>query len=292
MYQRASSAIVVGLVINLLLGVVKAIAGTVANSFALVADSVNSLGDSITSVVVLIALRIAQRDPDPEHPYGHTRAEAIAALCVALLVVISALVVGWEALSRLKLQHAIPPAWALWLAGCNVVIKEGLYQYKSRTAAKTGSTALLAVAWDHRSDAFCAFAVLVGLAIVRVGGQDYIAADEVAALVIVAVILVLAGRLLWRCVNELLDGQAEAELVDAIRECAAAVAQVRDIEKLRVRRSGLECLVDIHVQVDPELNVRTAHSVGHAVKDTLMSEFREVRDVLVHIEPFEPPTRR
>src|SRR6478752_6159164 len=173
-YQDATQAALLGLVVNLALGLIKLIGGLIASSFALVADAVNSLGDVFSSVVVLVALRVAQSPPDEEHPYGHSRAEAIAGSNVALLVILSALYVGYEAVRRLTVSHELPPGWTLWIAGANAVIKEALYRYKMTVGRRTGSSAVIANAWDHRSDAMCSLAVFVGLAIVRVGGPRWI----------------------------------------------------------------------------------------------------------------------
>ena len=285
-YREASRAAVVGLVINLALGVVKLVGGFAGDSFALLTNAVNSLGDVFTSVVVLFAFRVAQRPADKEHPYGHTRAEAIAGSNVALLVGVSALLVGWEAIRRLTVEHPLPPTWTLWIAGANIVIKEALYQYKIRVGRRTGSAALIANAWDHRSDAFSALAVLVGLAVVRVAGPRFIWADEVASLVVVAAILCSAGSLFYKSSHELLDMQAEDAVVQSIRQSAAAVPGVRGVEKLWVRRSGLEFLADIHIEVDRQLTVDEGHRIGHVVKDKLLRDFPNLRDVLVHLEPF------
>src|SRR5262249_35958287 len=160
-YREASRAALLGLCVNFALGLTKLIGGLMSGSFALLADAVNSLGDVLTSGVVLFALRVAQRPPDEEHPYGHTRAEAIAASNVALLVILSALAVGWEAVRRIGVPHGTPPPWALGIAAANVVIKESLYHYKVRVGRRTGSTLILANAWDHRSDALSALAVPV-----------------------------------------------------------------------------------------------------------------------------------
>jgi len=143
-YREATRAALVGLSINLALGIVKLVGGILAHSFALIADSVNSLGDVLTSAVVVFAFRIAQRPPNPQHPYGHMRAEAVAGSNMALLVVFSAVMIAWEAIEHLWDQHALPPAWALWIAGGNVVIKELLFQYKRRIGKRTGSGALIA----------------------------------------------------------------------------------------------------------------------------------------------------
>jgi len=244
LYHEATRAALVGLVINLTLGAVKLVGGIIANSFALLTDAVNSIGDSLTSIVVLIALAVARRPADRQHPYGHTRAEAIAGSNVALVIILTALYLGWEAIWRLPLQHEPPPAWTLWIAGANVVIKEALYRYKVRVGKRTRSSAIIANAWDHRSDALCSLSVLIGLAVVRIGGPRFIAADEIAALVVVAAIL-WSGLVLFRnSAHELLDAQAEEDILDAMRAWAEQVEGVRVVETLRVRKTGIEYLVD------------------------------------------------
>lgn len=285
-YRKVTQAALLGLAVNLALGIVKLVGGIVGNSFALISDAVNSLGDSLASVVVLGALWYAQQPADKEHPYGHTRAEAVAASNVALLIIISALFVGWEAITRLTIQHELPPVWTLWIAGANVLIKEGLYRYKLRVGQQAKSSAIIANAWDHRSDALCSLAVLVGLGIVRWAGPDYIWADETAALVVVLAILWSGGKLFRSSTSELLDPQADSELVQRIRKEAAEVPGVRAVEKLWVRKTGLEYLVDIHIQVDAKLSVEDGHGIGHIVKDKLVQEFARLRDVLVHLEPY------
>lgn len=272
--------------VNLLLGVVKLIGGIIGNSFALIADAVNSIGDVVTTVVVLFALRVAQRPADAEHPYGHTRAEGIAASNIALLVIVSAIIVGWEAMQRITVEHEIPPVWTLWIAGFNVLIKEGLYQYKVRVGKRTGSAAIIANAWDHRSDAFCSLAVLIGLAAIRVGGPQFIWADEAASLVVVAAIVWSGTQLFRSSASELMDVQADSEFVNDIRAAAMSVEGVRDVETLWVRKSGLEFFADIHIEVDQNLTVAEGHRIGHLVKDRLLAEFANLRDVLIHLEPF------
>jgi cation diffusion facilitator family transporter len=267
---------------------VKLVGGLFAASFALMADAVNSLGDAVTSLVVLYALRVAQKPPDKEHPYGHARAEAVAGSSVALVVILSALVVGYEAIRRFGLQHSAPPAWALGIAAANVVIKEGLYRYKAAVGRRTGSSALLAHAWDHRSDALCSAAVLLGLAIVLWGGPTLIWADEAAALVVVFAILWSGAHLFRRSAHELLDAQADDALLTRIGEAARSVTGVEKVEKLWVRKAGLEHLADIHIEVQPRISVEEGHRIAHEVKDRLMDSFDTLRHVLVHIEPHGP----
>jgi cation diffusion facilitator family transporter len=286
LYQDASRAALWGLGVNLALGGIKLAGGIIAGSFALISDAVNSLGDVFTTVVVLFALRVAQQPPDDGHPYGHTRAEAIAGSNVAVLIILSALIVGWESLQRISLQHPAPPVWTLWIAGANVLIKETLYRYKVRVGRRTRSSALIANAWDHRSDAFCALAVLIGLGVVRWGGERWAAADEVAALCVVGAIISSGIHLLRTSASELMDVQADEELVGEIKQVAEGVADVKAVEKLWVRKSGMEYFADIHIEVDPNLTVAAGHQIGHHVKDALKLRFPALRDVLVHLEPY------
>lgn len=285
-YRDATRASWIGLFANLLLGVTKLVGGLLSSSFALISDAVNSLGDVLTNASVLFALHLAQKPADAEHPYGHTRAEAIAASNVSLLVVVSALWVAGEALLRLSVEHGIPPLWALWIAGGNVVIKEALYRYNIKVAKATGSGVIVASAWDHRADAFSALAALIGLAIVRFGGQSYLWADEVAALVIVGLIIASAFRVFRDSASELMDAQAEPELVEELKKDALTVEGVRGVETLWVRKSGLEYLADIHLEVDPDLSVKQGHSISHVLRDYLLEKHPCLRDVLVHLEPF------
>ncbi len=286
LYQQTTRAALIGLVVNILLGAVKLVGGIVGNSFALIADAVNSIGDVVATCVVLFALRVAQTPADSEHPYGHTRAEAIAATNIAVLIMCSAGLVAWEAVRRLGVVHSIPPAWTLWIAASNVVIKEGLYQYKVRVGRRTGSSAIIANAWDHRSDALCALAVLFGLGVVRFGGPTFVWADEMASLVVVVAIIISAISLFRSAASELMDLQASDEYVQQVRRCAEEMSGVMQVETLWIRKSGLEFFVDIHIQVRAELSVAEGHAIGHLVKDQLIETFPAIRDVLVHLEPF------
>ena len=285
LYRHAIRAAILGIAVNLALGAIKLFGGLVGGSFALVSDAVNSLGDVVTSVVVLFALHFAQRPPDAEHPYGHTRAEAIAATNVAVLVILSALGIGWQAIRQFGLPHGAPPAWTLWIAGGSALVKEWLYRYKVRVARRTGSAALVANAWDHRSDALCSLAVLAGLSVVRVGGDRWLWADEAAALVVAAAIVWTGVNLFRNSASELMDVQADDELVAAVRSAAETVCGVAGVETLWLRKSGLEYFADIHIEVRPEMTVAEGHHIGHRVKDRLLEQFPMLRDVLVHLEP-------
>jgi cation diffusion facilitator family transporter len=285
LYREALAAAWLGLGVNLALGAVKLAGGIVGHSLALVSDAVNSLGDSLASIFVLVALSVARAPADPEHPYGHTRAEAIAGSNVALVIILSALWMGYETLRQFQTHVEVPPWWTLAIAAANVAIKEVLYRYKLAVGERLGSAALIANAWDHRSDALCSLAVLAGLAAVYFGGAGMAWADPAASLAVVAAILYSGGKLFSASGHELMDAQADGAIVDQVRAAALRVEGVRDVEKLFVRKSGLEYLADIHVEVDSRLTVAAGHDIGHAVKDRLLTEFPVLRDVLVHLEP-------
>lgn len=286
-YQQVMRAAVFGLLVNIVLGGVKLAGGLASGSFALLSDALNSIGDAISTVIVLAALYFAQQPPDEEHPYGHSRAEGIAASNVALLIILSALWIAWETIGQFGRRHETPPDWTLWIAAANVLIKEGLYRYKAAVGKRTGSAAILANAWDHRSDALCSLAVLIGLGLVRFGGARFAWADAIAALFVVGLIVASGVQLFRKSASELMDAQADDDFVREIHEAAAKVSGVLAVEKLWVRKSGLEYFADIHIEVDPETTVATGHETGHCVKDSLLAQFHNLRDVLVHLEPHD-----
>jgi cation diffusion facilitator family transporter len=291
LYRRSRKAALLGVVVTLGLGAAKLVGGIQGNSIALVSDAVHSLGDALAAAAVWAALVWAQRPPDREHPYGHMRAEAVAGCNVALLLILSALWVAWEAIHTLGEPSPPPEVYTLAIAFASLVLNECLFQYSSRVARASRSLAVLASSWDQRLDAMGSLVVLLGLALARWGGPAWHAADHVAALVVAAVILWAGGSLFWSSLQELMDHQADPEFLALVRREAAAVPGVWGVEKLFVRKSGMEYLVDIHIEVDPEATVRVGHAVGHAVKDRLVERLVPIKDVLVHIEPASDRTR-
>jgi cation diffusion facilitator family transporter len=284
-YRQSRRAAFLAVAISVGLGLIQFLGGYFGNSVALMSDAVHSLGDALTSAAVFAALLWAQLPADAEHPYGHTRAEAVAGSNVALVLVLLGLGVLWGALATLGDPSPAPEWYTLVIACAGIIFKEGLYRYEIRVAQHTGSAAVEASAWDHRLDAVGSLAVLIGLALAHWGGPAWHAADHVAAFIVGLVIVWTGSRLFWRSLHELLDRQADPETLEAVRQEALAVPGVLGVEKLLVRKSGLEFLVDIHVEVDPDLSVRDSHEIGHAVKNRLLQRIVTVKDVLVHIEP-------
>jgi len=285
LYRDAMRVAAFGIVANAALGVAKLVAGTLGHSIALLTDSLNSLGDSAASFVALVSLWYSQKPPDSTHPYGHTRAEAVGALTISTLIIVGALLIGWQALSQFGDKHLIPPAWTLWVAGANAVLKEALFRFVLRAGKRIGSLTVVASAWDHRSDALCSVGAFFGLLGVRYGGPGLIWLDEAAALFIAAIIIWTGSRLYLSSASDLMDRQANKGVTRDIRQAAVQVEGVLGVEKLWVRKAGLEYLVDIHLEVDPCAEVRIGHQIGHNVQDALKQQFPRIRAVLVHLEP-------
>jgi cation diffusion facilitator family transporter len=271
--------------VSLSLGLTKLLGGVFGNSLALVSDAVHSLVDAAISAALLGALLVAQRPADNEHPYGHARFEAVAGSGVAVLLILLALGIGREAISTIGTNRIQPEAYTLAIAMGGAVFQEYLYRYARKVARDTGSAALLATAWDYRLDALGSVAVVLGVALARWGGPSWYWADHAAALVVALSVMWVGGTLLWGNIQDLMDRQADPELLDAVRSEALSVDGVLGVETLRVRKVGLEYLVDIHVEVDPEHSVKHGHAIAHAVKDRVIDRLVPIRDVLVHVEP-------
>ncbi len=284
-YRESRRATYWGIGISLGLGSTKLLGGLFGNSLALVADAVHSLVDAAISSALLIALIAAQRPADREHPYGHGRLEAVAGAGVALVLIGLAAAIGYESLATLGVRSGEPAGFALFIAGGGAIVQELLYRYVSRVARRAGSTALLGTAWDYRLDALSGLGVLVGIAMAKWAGWHW--ADHVAAILVAATVFWIGGGLLWENIQSLIDRQADLEFVERVRATAQSVPGVLAVEKLRVRRMGIEFIAEIHIQVDESLTVRGGHDIGHAVKDKIMRNIPSVSDVVVHVEPFD-----
>lgn len=284
-YSDAGRAAGWGLGVNLFLVVAKLGGGLVTGSSALIADAVNSIGDVASALAVRGALHVAQMEEDDDHPYGHTKAESIAGLCVALLVTFSAGLLAIETAKRFSGELTIPSAVAGWIAGVCAIVKEVIYRYTCRVAKRLDSSALRAAAWDHRSDALASGAVAISLMLAPHLGEWGRWVDPLAGVCVCLLLVVTGLKMFSATAGELMDQQADESLVDQVRSIAANVADVQDVEKLRVRKSGLEYFIEIHVEVNGHLTVNEGHRIGHDVKDRLLVELPRVRDVHVHIEP-------
>lgn len=284
----------VGLVVSLFLAAGKFAAGVVGHSSALVADGVESLADTVGSLVVWQGFRIASRQPDADHPYGYGRAEAVAAFCVGSLLVVAAVIIVCKAFAQILTPHEAPASWTLLALIVFIATKELLFRFVLRGASTFESDLARADAWHHRSDAITSAAALIGVAIAIWGPRLFdaprlVLADEVAAILASGIILYTALHLIRPALRELLDGSA-VELAERVRATAARVAGVRLIEKVYARKSGRGYLVDMHLHVPPNLDVRSAHALSGKVKAVVRAEHASVLHVLIHVEPDERPS--
>jgi cation diffusion facilitator family transporter len=285
LYRESRRAALAGLIVTLSLAVAKLVGGWAGHSLALLSDSVHSFGDALASAGIWGALAWAEQPPDREHPYGHMRIEGIAALTVAVLLIVSGVGVAYEAIASWH-EPLPPPQWyTLPIALAGVLANEAIYRYSIAVARRTGSKAVETSAWDQRLDVVGSMVVLVGLAVATWAGPDWYIVDKISALAVALIICCAGGTLFWGSLQELMDRQADAPLLAAIRQLALAVPGVHGVEKLLARKTGLEYLVDIHVEVDPAITVHEGHAIGHSVKSRIVDSLVPVKDVLVHIEP-------
>ena len=274
-----------GIVGNAALALVKGAAGVLGQSYALVADAIESATDACSSVLLLFGLRFATLPADDNHPYGHGRAEPLLTFAVVVLLLGAAVAIGIEAVGRITDPGAPPAPWTLLVAGAVIVGKEWAYRVVSRRGDATRSTALQADAWHHRSDALTSLAAFVGISVALLMGEGWEAADAWAALAAAAVITVNAYLIFRPALGELMDEQRHDELVAEIRRVAAGVDGVVDTEKCFVRKTGMAHHVDLHLVVDGTVSVRAGHAIAHRLKGALMEDLPELTDVLIHVEP-------
>jgi len=279
-----------GALVNSLLACVKILTGILGNSYALIADGMESTLDIFSSFLVWAGLRVASLPPDDTHPYGHGKAETLAAIGVALLLLATALILAIKSVREILTPHHAPEPFTLGVLLLVIAIKEYLFRRVLHKSSEIGSRAMASDAWHHRADAITSLGAFIGISIALIGGPGYECADDYAALLACGVIAMNGIRVLGPALNEAMDTAPDPEIERSIRAVANAIEGVEGIEKCRVRKMGLEFYVDIHVLVDGDLPVRAGHSIAHAVKDGVRSEVRAIADVLVHVEPADHGT--
>jgi cation diffusion facilitator family transporter len=283
--KRSLRATLIGLFVNTLLTACKFVAGILGHSHALVADAVESLADIFSSVVVWRGLVVAAEPADEDHPYGHGKAEPLAASIVAAMLLFAA---GWimvAALQSIGTPHTAPAPFTLVVLLVVMVIKEGMFRFVRHESISVESSAVYTDAWHHRSDAITSLAAFIGITVALIGGKGYEVADDFAAVAAAVVIGWNGWRLLRPAMNELMDRAPGLELEQSTRAIAESVAGVECVEKCFIRKMGHQFYVDMHIEVDPKMTVQRAHEIAHEVKDTIRQRLPRVRDVLIHIEP-------
>jgi cation diffusion facilitator family transporter len=283
--DKGVSSVLIGLTSNILLAAIKTIAGILGNSYALLADGIESTMDIFSSAVVLGGIKMSALPADENHPYGHGKAESLAAMIVSLILVLAGIGIAIKSVLEIMQPHHTPAFFTLIVLVAVIAIKETLFRFIFAVGKSVNSLSIKTEAWHHRSDALTSIAAFIGISIAIIGGKGYESADDWAALAASGIIVFNGINMLRQAVKEIMDYTPNPETEDTIRSIAGGVQGVAAIEKCRVRKSGLNLFVDIHVEVNGHMQVHQAHTIGHEVKDALIKSSLGIADVLVHIEP-------
>jgi cation diffusion facilitator family transporter len=283
--ERGLRATFTGLAGNAVLAAGKFAAGLAGGSHALVADATESLADVVSSLVVWRGLVVASTPPDEDHPYGHGKAEPIAAATVAGMMMAAAAWIIARAVAGIVNPHPSPAPFTLGVLVVVVIVKEGLFRFLLHEGESVMSPALRTDAWHQRSDVYTSLTAAAGIGVALIGGKGYESADDAAAIVAAGIIAWNGAKQLRPAMNDLMDRSPGGAVAERIRRAAVETPGVEAVEKCLVRKMGYEYYVDMHVEVDPGMTVRRSHEIAHQVKDRVKEEVPMVRDVLVHIEP-------
>jgi cation diffusion facilitator family transporter len=270
---------------SVVLAAVKFLAGIFGNSYALIADGIESTVDIFSSLLILLGLRYAARPADENHPYGHGKAEPLITFLVVVFLVISAFTIGWQSIQNIQTPHALPESWTLWVLAGIILWKEITFQIVMKRSKKLKSSSLKAEAWHHRSDAITSVAAFVGITIALFGGEGFEVADDYAALLACAFILYNCYGIFRPALGEVMDENNHSELIKEIRDVALTVSGIEGTEKCFIRKAGMKYHVDLHATVLGNLSVKEGHDIAHLLKDTLRREIPQLGHVLIHIEP-------
>jgi cation diffusion facilitator family transporter len=281
---RGTNSVIRGGVLNIFLVIAKLSAGILGHSYALIADAIESATDILSSFILFLGLRLAAKAPDEEHPYGHGKAEPLAAAIVGLSMVGAAVFIVIESITAIVTPHPIPEPYTLYVLGVIILLKEGMFRYQRQVGREIKSNAVQADALHHRSDAISSLAAFIGIVVAIITGLE--AADDYAALVAAVVILINAAKIMMPALAEMMDTAPPASIEERLRKAAMKVPGVHALEKCYVRKMGFEYYVDLHVEVDGRLSVFEGHDISHRVKDAIMEDNHSINDVLIHIEPF------
>ena len=277
----------IGLFANVALAALKFIVGFVGASQAVIADAVHSLSDMITDFSIILGVRYWSAPPDEDHPYGHRKIEAIITVLIGIALASVALGLGYKALSTIRQPHFRQTAWiALTGPLLSIVMKEILYRWTITVGTRVRSTAVVANAWHHRSDALSSVPAVIAVAASAMN-PEWAFVDHVGALIISVFILKVSWDIMSPSLGELADRGASLRECAQIERIAMGVAGVKDIHAIRTRRCGESLYVDLHVVVDPEISVRLGHTISEDVEEALLKDGPRILDVVAHLEPDE-----
>lgn len=285
--QTAIKATYFSIIGNTSLALIKGLAGFFGNSYALVADAIESTTDIFASFLVLFGIKYSNRPADENHPYGHGRAEPLITFLVVGFLITSATIIAYESIQNIGTPHDLPKAWTLIVLALIIGWKEYSFQMVMKKSIITNSSSLKADAWHHRSDAITSIAAFVGISIALILGKGYESADDWAALFASFFILYNSYLIFRPALGEIMDEHRYDDLVENIRQESLKVEGIIGTEKCFIRKAGMKYHVDLHAIVDANISVKEGHDLAHKLKDNLRSEIMELGHVLIHIEPNE-----
>lgn len=283
--QTAIKATYFSIVGNICLAIIKGLAGFFGNSYALVADAIESTTDIFSSLLVLFGIKYSNKPADENHPYGHGRAEPLVTFLVVGFLITSATIIAYESLNNIGTPHELPKSWTLYVLGAIIIWKEYSFRIVMKRSKETNSSSLRADAWHHRSDAITSVAAFIGISIALILGKGYESADDWAALFASGFILYNSYLIFRPALGEIMDEHLNDDLVDEIRKVSFQVDGIIDTEKCFIRKAGMQYHVDLHAIVDANISVKEGHDLAHKLKDTLRQEIPELGHVLIHVEP-------
>ena len=270
---------------NVLLALIKGLAGVFGNSYVLITDAIESTTDIFSSFLVLIGFKYAERPADENHPYGHGKIEPIITFGVVAFLFFSAIVIAYKSILNIQTPHKLPEPWTLIVLGVIIIWKEISFQIVIKKSKQTHSTSLKADAWHHRSDAITSVMAFIGISIAIMLGDGYEAADDWAALFAAAFILYNCYLILRPALGEVMDEQLYADLIIEIRAKSIQVDGVIDTEKCFIRKAGMKYHIYLHAIVDGNISVKVGHDIAHNLKDYLLTEIPNIGNVFIHVEP-------
>lgn len=283
--ETAVKATYFSIVGNTCLALIKGLAGFFGNSYALIADAIESTTDIFSSFLVLFGIKYSNRPADKNHPYGHGRAEPLITFLVVGFLITSATVIAYESVGNIGTPHDLPKSWTLIVLGAIIIWKEFSYRLVMKRSIESNSSSLRADAWHHRSDAITSVAAFIGISIALILGKGYESADDWAALFASAFIFYNAYLIFRPALGEIMDEHLYDDLITEIRKVSANVDGIIDTEKCYIRKAGMKYHVDLHAVVDATISVKEGHELSHKLQDALKEDIPELGHVLIHIEP-------
>lgn len=283
--KTAEKTIYFSIFSNALLAAIKWTAGYFGNSYALIADAIESTTDIFSSILVLFGIKYSSKPADKKHPYGHGRIEPLVTFLVVGSLITSAIIIATKAIENIKTPHELPRAYTLFILAGIIIWKEISYRLVIKKSKETKSTSLKAGAWHHRSDAITSVAAFIGISVALFLGKGFESADDWAALFASAFILYNCYLIFRPALGEIMDEHTHDEIIESIRQISKKVPGVIDTEKCLIRKTGMKFHLDLHIIVDGSISVKEGHYISHQLKNKLGEEIKELSNILIHVEP-------